>query len=266
VAPPATPPAAPPASWRDQLPDDIKSAPTLSKFETIEGMAKSYVNLERMLGADKVVIPKDGDTEGWNSFYKAAGKPETPDAYGFKQPETIPEGMQYDAELDTKLAGIMHKGNLNKQQAAVVREELLSLVASGATANLEAAKAHSATQQQAIIQAETALKAEWGQAYEQRGKVAGAAINKFLSAETIAAMDAAGLANNPAIVKDMYNLGVKLAGERELIGEISQSPADLETSIADFRDKHGTALFDRSHPEHAQRTKEYTTLFEKRYV
>lgn len=254
-------------SWRDSLPDDIKSVPTLSKFETIEGLAKSYVNLEKTLGSERVAIPKDGDTEGWERFYKAAGAPDAPGAYGFKAPEKVPDGMVYNPELDTQIAGIFHGAKLNPQQAAKVREGLLEIVGKGATESLDASKANEAARQAAIQQGEQALKAEWGTAYEQRGKVAGAAINKFLSPETIAAVEAAGLASNPAIVKDMYTLGVKLAGEKELIGasENSLSPADLDSTIASHREKYGAALFDRSHPDHALRTKELTALFERRF-
>lgn len=254
-------------SWRDTLPEDIKASPSIAKFETIEGLAKSYTNLEKMLGADKVVIPKEGDTEGWERFYKAAGAPDAPDAYGFKAPEKVPDGMQYNPELDSRIATIFHGAKLNKQQAAAVREGLLEIVGQGATESLDASKKAEADRLLAIQQGEQALKAEWGTAYDQRGKAAGAAINKFLSPETIAALDSAGLANNPAIIKDMYNLGVKMVGEKDLIGasEQSQSPADLDASIADFRAKHQAALFDKSHADHAQRTKEFTALFERRY-
>lgn len=264
---PAPSPAPATSDWKAALPEDIRADPTLSKFTTQEGLAKSYINLEKMLGSDKVVVPKEGDQEGEAKFFKAAGWPDKPEEYGFKQPEKIPDGMVYNAELDQQLSGIFHGAKLTKAQAANTREKLLELVASGATQNIEAAKAQDAANQQAIIQGETALKAEWGQAYEQRGKIAGAAINKFLSPETVAALDAAGVANNPAIIKDMYTLGVKLAGEKELIGEGNAiaSPADLDSHISTFREKNGAALFDRAHPEHVQRTKELTALFERRF-
>lgn len=255
------------ASWRDTLPEDIRAAPTLGKFETIEGLAKSYVNLEKTLGSEKIAIPKEGDEEAWSRAYKALGAPDTPDAYGFKQPEQIPEGMVYSPDLDKNIASIFHGAKLNPQQAGKVREGLMEIVGKGALDSLESGKRAEAERAIEIQRAEEALKAEWGAAYEQRGKAAGAAINKFLSAETVAAMEAAGLANNPAIIRDMYKLGVSLAGEKELIGATQHvmSPADLDTAITDFRAKHSAALFDRNHVDHAQRTKEFTALFEKRY-
>jgi len=254
-------------SWLDDLPDDLKTSPSLSKFETKEGFAKSYINLEKMLGSEKVPVPKEGDAEGWTRYLKAGGLPDTPDAYGFTKPETVPEGFNYDEGLDKRIAGMMHKANLLPSQAKAMREELMGLVAEGAQENLNASKAQEAAKALDVQRGTDALKQEWGPAFEQRGKVAGAAINKFLSPETIAAMDAAGLANNPAIIKDMYNLGVKLAGEKELIGvaEQSQAPTDLDAAIADHRSKHGAALQDRSHPDHKLRVAEMTALFNKRF-
>ena len=254
------------ATWRDTLPDDLKSSTSLSKFETIEGLAKSYTNLEKMLGTDKVPVPKEGDEEGTKNFFKAAGWPEKAEDYGFAQPEKVPDGMVYNADLDTRLAGIFHGAKMTKGQAASVREQLMSLVAEGATANLEAQSVSEAERVKQMEAATTTLKSEWGAAFDQRAAVAGAAMNKFLSAETVSALEAAGLGNNPAIVRDMFALGTKLAGEKELIGEAMQSPADMEVSIADFRQKHSAALFDRSHPDHALRTQEYTRLFERRYA
>lgn len=265
---PAPSPAAPPAQdWRTSIPEDIRSDPNFAKYETAEGFYKGHLSLVKMLGSEKIAIPKEGDAEGWDRAFKALGAPDTPDAYGFKAPEKIPDGMQYNPDLDKRIATIFHGAKLNPQQAAKVREGLMEVVGQGATESLDATKQAEAQRLQAIQQGEIALKAEWGQAYEQRGKAAGAAINKFLSPETIAAMDAAGLANNPAIIKDMYNLGVKMVGEKDLIGEadIAQSPQELDASIADFRAKHQAALFDRSHPDHAQRQREFTALFEKRY-
>lgn len=255
------------ASWRDALPEDIRGHASLSKFETQEGLAKSYLNLEKMLGGEKIPVPKEGDAEGWQRYLKAGGLPEKPDDYGFTKPETLPEGFQYDEALDKRLAGMMHKANVLPSQAKALREELMALVAEGAQENLNTANAQKAAKDLEVQRGTEALKQEWGQAFEQRGKVAGAAINKFLSPETIAAMDAAGLANNPAIVRDMYNLGTKLAGEKELIGalETSQSPADLDSAIADYRSKHGAAMMDKNHPDHRVRVAEFTKLYERRF-
>ena len=58
-------------SWRAGLPDELRDSPSLEKFEAsgVEGLARSYVNIERMIGGDKIVIPKQGDKDGWEKVW-----------------------------------------------------------------------------------------------------------------------------------------------------------------------------------------------------
>ena len=49
------------------------------KFNSVSGLAKSYLNLERMLSKEKMPIPTDNDgDEVWDQAYKAMGRPESP--------------------------------------------------------------------------------------------------------------------------------------------------------------------------------------------
>jgi len=60
------------------------------KFNSVGSLAKSYLNLERMLSKDKMPIPTDNDgDEVWDQTYKALGRPETPD--GYEAPEGLPQ-------------------------------------------------------------------------------------------------------------------------------------------------------------------------------
>ena len=88
-APDATPDVAPPAdatpapaadpnaaltadtskSWLDDLPDDLKTAPSLARYSSKEALARGYLNAEKMIGSEKVPIPKDpNDTEAWDRY------------------------------------------------------------------------------------------------------------------------------------------------------------------------------------------------------
>jgi hypothetical protein len=255
------------ADWRSALPEDIRGNPTLSKFTTVEALAKSYVNAEKMIGADKIVIPKEGDAEGWNAVYQKLGRPDNPDGYGFKEPEKVPEGLRYDPELDKRVAAISHKRGLNKAQAAGVREDLMQLVAEGATQNLEAGKSQELAQAKEIADAEAALKNEWGEAYEQRGKAVWRFAEKTFSPETFALLEQTGLANKPSFIKDLYRMGVAMQGEKQLIGDAASvaTPDDLDAQIAKFTADNMQALTDASHPYHATAVKERSRLFQKRY-
>lgn len=254
--------------WKASLPDDIRESASLAKFDTIEGLAKSYVNAEKMIGADKIVIPKEGDADGYKAVMTKLGLPESAEGYGFTAPESVPEGLQYSAEVDGKLATILHKNAIPKSAASGLRDDLIALVAEGGLTSVEQTKAAEEAAAQAAQEADAALKKDWGEAYEQRAKIAGMSINRNFSAESVAAMEAAGLGNNPAILKDMYALGVRNQGEKELLGEAEMldSPADLDAKIAKFESENMAALTDVSHVGHAQAVKERNALYEKRWA
>lgn len=265
---PETPAATTSNDWKSSLPDDIRESPSLAKFETIEGLAKSYVNAERMIGSDKVVIPKDGDADGFRQVMSKLGLPETAEGYDFKAPESIPEGLQYSAEVDGRLAGIFHKHGLPKSMAGAVRDDLIKLVSEGGMVSLEQAAAAQEAAQKQIEQGEAALKQEWGAAYEQRGKIAAKAFEANFPAEAVPAFEESGLLNNPHVIKGLYELGVKMQGEKSLLGEIEleQSPADLDARIAKFQSDNMTALMDQSHPDHSRVIAERNKLYEKRWA
>jgi hypothetical protein len=252
---------APAPSWRDSLPEDIKASPTLAKFETIEGLSKSYVNLEKMLGTEKVPIPKEGDTAGWDAYYKAGGRPDTPDAYGFKKPDTLPEGIEYSEEMDKKFAAEAHKHGLSAKQAAALRDWQLGVLSEGA-------KAQAAQADVARADGEAKLKQAWGQAYNDRMKDANVALKEYGSPEFTAFLESSNLGNHPAMAEFLYKVASKTIGEQKLVGERNQpaqTPADIDAAIADHAKLHQAALFDSSHPEHALRVRERTALFDKKF-
>lgn len=66
------------------------------KFNSVGSLAKSYLNLERMLSKEKMPIPTDNDgDEVWNQAYKALGRPESPKDY------QAPEGIDPEAKAAT---------------------------------------------------------------------------------------------------------------------------------------------------------------------
>jgi len=72
-------------SWLDSytdLPDDIKGDPSLKVFTDVPGLIKSYVNAQKLVGADKFVVPsKDAGDEAWKEVFQKLGVPENRDDY-----------------------------------------------------------------------------------------------------------------------------------------------------------------------------------------
>lgn len=255
------PSLAPAASWRDTLPEDLKANATLSKFETVEGLAKSYTNLETMLGKDKVPVPKDGDTEGWERYYKAGGRPDKFEEYGFAKPEKLPQGMEYAPDLDNRIAQAFHKSGLNKAQAAAVRGELIAIMSEGH-------EAQSSQSQIALSDGEAKLKSQWGRAYDQNMAIAKSELKKRGSAEFVAFLESSGLGNHPEMASLLYNIAKDTRGENELITSREKvlTPDEIDSQISDHAKQHQAALFDSSHPEHALRVRERTALFDRKFA
>ena len=56
-------------------------------------LAKSYVNAQSMIGADKVAIPgKHATDEDWGEVYRRLGRPDTPE--GYELVNEVPEGVE----------------------------------------------------------------------------------------------------------------------------------------------------------------------------
>lgn len=256
----AAPAVAAPADWRADLPEDIRADPNVSKYETKEGFFKAHLNLVKMIGSDKVVIPKEGDEAGWNAFHKAAGRPDAPDGYGFKAPEKMPDGMTYSPELDQKFATEAHKLGLSTKQAQGLREWQMNVLAEGGKQAAGEFEASRATQ-------ETQLRTEWGRAYDQKLATAKAAVKEYAGDEFVALLETTGMGNHPALVKAFAAVGEKTMGDTQLINgqPREQAPADLDAAIADHRKEHNAALHDKSHPEHNARLNELTALMNKRF-
>jgi hypothetical protein len=79
-------------------------------WKSPQDLYKSYRELETKLGADKLILPKEGaDAKEWDPIYNKLGRPESPDKYKF------PDGV--DADTVKALAPELHKLGITQTQA-----------------------------------------------------------------------------------------------------------------------------------------------------
>lgn len=158
--PPAGNPPAPPAAggaFYDSFQDaNLKGWLQTKGVKSPEDLALSYKNLEKFVGSEKVPLPKDAnDAEGWDRLFKAAGRPDAPEAYGLDKLEGA------DPEFSKAAATAFHKAGLNPQQAAGLVEFY------GAQAKAVQEAQETAFAQQAQLEMGELMK-EWGPASEAR--------------------------------------------------------------------------------------------------
>lgn len=178
------------------IPEEIRSHPSLSPIKDVENLARSYVNAQRLIGADKIPLPANPTSEDLDRIYDRLGRPESPDAYGIS-----PDGNVITEERAAEYANIAHNLRLTPEQASGVLEYYRSAVQNDTAAV-------SANNEQAREQAVSQLQAEWGDQYDSRIEAAQKAVDRFEAGGLMELQLADGsvLGNHPEIIKAFANI------------------------------------------------------------
>lgn len=254
VATATAPVAAAPApsqafSWKSKVGEDLSKAPSLGKFsDTPEGLAevaKSYVNLEKLLGHEKIPLPKGPeDVEGISAFNKAIGVPDAPEKYNLPDAK-MPVGSESVSFDKGTFQQVMHKYGLTPQQAAGLWKEYGSMM--GESYN-KMTQSYSAQLDQNI----NALRKEWGDAYAANVELADMAISRLAENQEQGDWLTATLAKNPHGLKWAAKVGNLLAENK--VGDFqykrfSMTPAEAKNEVARIK-------LDPNHPYNNEKATE----------
>lgn len=150
-APPARPDYVPEKFWRDGKPD-------------LEGMGKSYTELERSFHTRQpagVVVPAaDAPPEAHAAYRKALGIPDDPSGYALK-PENLPDGITWDDARGTQFAALAHKHGVTPAAAKELVEFQLQQ-------EIEARTGAQTQFDNLMAQRTESLKREWGSNYQAK--------------------------------------------------------------------------------------------------
>lgn len=144
------------ASWYDTIEDaDLKGYVQNKGWQSPKDLADGYRNLEKLLGGEKIPMPKGADdAEGWDRVYDALGRPKESNAY--KVP--ILEGA--DPALVGQVQAKFHELGLTEAQGNALAE-WWNGTQTGALQNI---MQQSAQKSEADL---NSLKSEWGGAYDE---------------------------------------------------------------------------------------------------
>lgn len=263
---PANPaaPAAPaptvtiPENWKDALPPELKDVPALAKFKTIPDVIKSYTNLEKMMGQEKVAIPQKGaPPEEMRAVLEKLGVPKNIEEYKVEIAPEIAEQMDKDFFEGFRKAA--HEQGIFPAQAKALTEWF-------AKVNTEAYQA----QVQAATNAQNLglkkLEGEWGEAYQENVAKAKAALREFATPEEQKFIRESGLGNNPTVIKILSKMGAtlseaKIKGEGGTGGNIF-TPSQAQEKINAIKSNVDHAYWHPTHAGHAEAKKEMASLYE----
>lgn len=190
-------------TWRDSLPEDIRSDATLATIPDVGTLAKNFIATKALVGRKSYDLPRDDwKPEQWQEWHKTLGVPEKPDAYPLPE-ATVLEKAGLPVEVIKTAAGKFHELGLTPRQA----KGLLDWYTSDATKGAETAATQAAAEK---VAAENALKQEFGDAYPAKMGLVKAFLSKYGSPELIAWAEETGAGNNPAFVRSLIKAGEAL--------------------------------------------------------
>jgi hypothetical protein len=175
----------------NMIPEELRGHPSISPIKDVENLARSYVNAQRLIGADKIPLPANPTEEDLDRVYSRLGRPESAENY-----EIAVDGNVVTEEVANSYKDVAHKLRLTPEQASGVMEYYKSVVE-----NTGAATMQQLEQQRAA--SETALRQEWGSNYDGIVEKAAATAQEFGNSEMfdIDLADGTKLGNNPDFIK-----------------------------------------------------------------
>jgi hypothetical protein len=211
-------------SWLDSMPENLKTAQSLQKFKTVETLAQSYLNAEQLIGRDKIPMPKTEDE--WKSTWQRLGCPDSPEKYGLKAADDLPESLKgplgKDIEWFQKTA---HSLGLSTKQASGLFDSYMANV-----------KESLSQQQNTAIfetnQAKVALQQRHGANTAATINLAQQAMSSLMSDTLRNAVVSSGLGRNVEFIEFLSNLGDKMSEE---LG-IDKSGLSM-TKVSDLEDQ-----------------------------
>ena len=187
------------AGWRDGLSDELKNDPSLASFKDVEGLAKSYVHSQKMIGAEKMPTPReDWDDSDWEAFYSKVGRPDTADAYA--NPESETEGLQLSDDKVKAFKDKFYELGISEKQAKGLMDYYMQDLSNEYSSMQE-------NQAKSVEDATLQLREEFGRDFDLNIELARGAVKKFGDEGLISFLEESGLGNEPSLIKAFANIG-----------------------------------------------------------
>lgn len=206
-------------SFIESLPEELRGEETLGKFKDVGGLAKSYLEAQKMIGSSiripsedasedahkefyekltgvkgVVKLPGEDDKDGWDAFYNKLGRPAKAEDYKLN----VPEGTEYDEQLFLDDAKLAHEGGFTQKQ--------MDMIVSQRLAERDALIDQLSSSQDATAKE---LKNRWGAEYNNNIALAKAVGREYEAeyGDEFKKLFSGPTANNAALVAMMADLG-----------------------------------------------------------
>lgn len=246
-----------PNDWRVGLPKELQEDASIKKFNDIPSLAGAYVNLQKLVGKEKLTVPdKHASEEDWKNLYHKLGVPQDLKDYAIN----APEGVAIDPEFISKFKEQSHAFGVLPQQA----QKMLNWFGEvNKTAEASAKEMFKANQDKAV----QGLQAEWGDAFQTKISRAYKVSEKFGGKDFIDFMDKTGLGNDTRMIKFLAGLGEEMSKEGTIVDaktgvHAPLTPADAKSEIDKIMGDKSHPYFDKTHPGNKMAIDEVNRLFQ----
>ena len=263
--------------------EEFRGDPSLKDFKHVDGLAKSYIESQKMIGSSIRIpsseaseevqkefhnkldalpgvlkIPSPDDQEGIAKFYNKLGRPEKADGYDFIfEDKAINDVVAGSPEMGKEFGEMAHNLGLSKTQAKTLVE-------------FEANKIKNYNEQllNSREQSMVSLKKEWGNDYDARlhGAKAVAKLYADQYPEAMNELLNGPAGNNPAFIKMLSELGGTLqeTGHKGMEQSVKygMSREDALNMISDIRDNPKSPIYDSLHPDKDKQQQKLEELYD----
>jgi hypothetical protein len=249
-----------PDNWKMALPKELQDSDTLKPITNIEALAKSYINAQKLVGADKIPVPsKHATDEDWRAVFNKLGLPQDMKEYSVTRPK--------DATFDDQFVGQFKEAAF---KAGVLPKQAQSLVDWFNQANHKVAGEMSTKQAEKVAAEIGSLKTEWGDAFTHKVGHANKILKEFGGKELESYLQETGLANDVRLVKLLSKVGEKYYAEDAIVGAGAassgpKSPDEAKKSISTVMGDPKHPYHDKAHPGHKTAVEEMATFFGMAY-
>jgi hypothetical protein len=194
-----------------RVPENARDYVNNKGWKSEADMLTSYQKLESAMGADKVVLPKEGDAESLKAFRAKMGVPESADKYDIK----LPDGADVSKEFLGAAKNWFHEHNVSAKDAQGIVDKYNAWVG-------EQMKGVAGSKLKASTDGLAEIEKEWGKDTDAKKAAAQRAFKTFkaeagLDQGDLDAMEEA--IGTPKLMKLFASIGSGLAEARFVAGD-----------------------------------------------
>jgi len=239
----------------EDLPDDIRMDPSLKPISSVQSLLKSYINAQKLVGADKLVIPgKDADEDAWRGVFQKLGAPETPEGYGIEAPEGLQDENDYFSNF-LKTA----------QEAGILPQQAKKMAEFQAQFNVDMAKEMEARELREIEEEIEAFKAEEGEKFNETAFNAKLTIQQFDEDGSFTELVESDpkFGNNAKLIRFLAKIAGHLTEDTfraNATSNIGTTAEEADQKIKSIMSDLSGPYYNADHLEHKQAVKEVNRL------